>query len=113
METAFPEVQVKATDCREERFSFYDLVDRISPRNAPAHRFMTLMRKMGARTLFEETLKKNSELEYERSAAEISSGKAADIRATRVTFFLSGSEGDPLQEKNFSNTSIVGYAVIL
>ncbi len=51
--TAAPRQRVEPTPC-EPPFSFYDLTDELAPKNVPFHRFLSLMRKLGARSLFVE-----------------------------------------------------------
>ncbi|RKY09852.1 MAG: hypothetical protein DRP66_01150 [Planctomycetota bacterium] len=80
----------------------------------PLRRFLTLMRKMSARSYIEEQLSPGAELLDEKHMAEQRFGVPVGIKATRLTFFASFPPSKVWSNKTeLPDTHLLGYAVLV
>ncbi|MFX0203218.1 MAG: hypothetical protein ACFFCW_44510 [Candidatus Hodarchaeota archaeon] len=95
------------------QISFYDLIKSVckGPNPMPLHRVCTLMRKMNAKWLVEESLEETSELSKEFAAVRKRCGKNTDCKATRLSFFADVGKGDWRHQD--CRKGILAYVVLI
>jgi hypothetical protein len=98
--------------------SFYKLTEKLwngsskKCNNHSMHRFLTLMRKMGAHTFVEEDLEISNQLLEEQEMASLRCKAPVKLTAKRLSFFCLDSISDWRNKKKLRNEYLLGYAVV-